>query len=45
MGKNDAVININGKNFVKGNAFVNSTSASKGQIFNGGSMNVLLLFK
>lgn len=43
-GKNGAVININGKNFVKGNAFVNSTSASKGQIFNGGSMNVIITF-
>ena len=43
-GKNGAVININGKNFVKGNAFVNSTSASKGQIFNGGSMNLIITF-
>ena len=43
-GKNGAVININGKNFVKDNAFVNSTSASKGQIFNGGSMNVIITF-
>ena len=43
-GQSSAVININGKNFVKGNAFVNSTSASKGQIFNGGSMNVIITF-
>ena len=28
-GQSSAVININGKSFVKGNAFVNSTSASK----------------
>ena len=43
-GKNGAVININGKNFVKDNKFVNSTSASKGQIFNGGSMNLIITF-